>query len=67
MLIAGWILLTLGVAAAAYCGPKLPELASLCALLAGAGAWMLWGIWAGLGVGLGGAALLLFLHWRRFR
>lgn len=67
MVIAGWILLVLGASAAAYCGPKFAELASLFALAAGAGAWMLWGLWAGLAVGLGGSALLLALSWRRFR
>jgi hypothetical protein len=67
MVIASWVLLVLGASAAAYFGPKFAELASLGALVAGAGAWMLWGLGTGLGVGLGGTALLLALSWRRYR
>ncbi len=67
MTIAGMVLGALGALGVVLWAWRYAELALLSALVAGAGAWMLWGWIAGAGVAVGGVGTIFALGWYKFR
>lgn len=68
MTVAGIVLIGLGALGAVWLTVRgLHELAMGCALVAAAGATMLWGWLAGAGVAVGGVGTLVALAWLKYR